>query len=69
MAFDEEVQEHWSEAGRTKQHILKVIHSDGSGSRELIGWKNALIVENGKTLYETPVDTVLTERITLRKGV
>lgn len=69
MAFGEEFQEHWSEAGQTKNHILTVRHGDGSGSRQLIGWKNTLIVEDSKTPYQTPGDTVMTERITLRRGV
>ncbi|MBD0390063.1 MAG: hypothetical protein ICV54_27040 [Nostoc sp. C3-bin3] len=61
MAFDEEYQEHWEEAGKVKEATLRTLHKDGSQSQQFFTYKKCLTVEEEKVLYQNPIgDSVLT---------
>ncbi len=68
MAFDEEYQEHWQEAGKVNDAVLKTVHHDGRRSQEFFAYKDCLTVEEGKVPYQNPVgDAAYVEKITLRR--
>ncbi len=68
MAFDEEYEEHWEEAGKVNDAVLKVLHGDGRRSQRFFAYKKCLTLEEGKVLYQNPVgDAAYLESFTLRK--
>jgi hypothetical protein len=68
MSFDDEYQEHWEEAGKVNNVVLKTLHGDGSRSQWFFAYKKCLFVEEGKTLAQASIgDAVYTESFTLRK--
>jgi hypothetical protein len=68
VAFDEEYKEHWEEAGKVNDAVLKVLHGDGRCSQWFFAYKKCLSLEEGKVLHQTPVgDAAYFESLTLRK--